>query len=129
MARRVMNQVETVQMSKLMEAHIRVVPVPEGAAPLCEYEEGWDDERVAAQIAPDLNHVHAKSLRKNLFGNLYSLDAKVDPARVALIEQKLADALKLIDELITKHNALCMGITAARGGSIDAKHMRVGKVA
>lgn len=122
MARRVMTQIETIKMAEVMKAHIRMLPVANGAAKLCEYTDGWDDSRTASEVAPDLSEDHAMRLRINLYGNLANKETK-DKERIALLEKKLGDALVLISELSTKHDKLCMAISLARGGSLDARHL------
>lgn len=127
MTRRIMSQVETVKMSQLMAANIRSVPVDEGVAPMCEYINGYDDERTAREIAPDLKASHAYGLRKNLFGTLTTKRVTVDEEmvkRVADLEQLLMNLVQSYHELAQKHDKLCMGISLARVG-VDCKHLIV----
>jgi hypothetical protein len=119
--KRVMTQLETVRMSQILLAHCFPVEVAEGAEPLCRYEDGWDDERVARETAEGLTINHSGLLRRNLLGNFVE---KADTAdkRIAFLEKKLGDALILLAELTSKHDKLCMGITLARVG-LDCKHL------
>jgi hypothetical protein len=124
-----LNQIEVVAMSKVMDQHIRLLPkTAPDAAQYCEYEDGWDDDRVAKQIAPDLGKVHAENLRENIYGLLAPrVRTEADPEvlrRLSAIEATLATFDKLLVELIGKHDKLCAGISVARVG-VDARHLRM----
>lgn len=122
--RRVMTQVETVKMSQLMTQYIRNVPGSDGSEPLCEYVEGWDDKRLALEIAQDLTATHSGGLRRKLHGDLRSR-ALGDESRIVALETALRNLLLAHQNLCLKHDNLCMAISVARGGAVDARHLKV----
>lgn len=128
MTRRVMTQIETVKMSQLMAQHIRILPdkgTPD--QPICEYVNGYDDEKIAQEINPELHSNHARTLRVNIFGVLYdkpTAAAQEQSKRIDFLEQKLGDVLLLLSELTSKHDKLCLGISLAKIG-FDSRHLVV----
>lgn len=120
--KRVMNQVETVKMADIMKQHIRVV-----GDGMCDYEEGWDDERVAKETSPDLGSNHSSNLRLNLFGKLAQQVASApQDARIVALEAKVAQLCLLLDKVIKAHDQLCTAITIDQSIHIDARGLKVG---
>lgn len=130
MARKIarrLTQVEVVKMGQLL--HDRVVQLPkqnEDDPQLCEYEEGWDDERIAREIAPDLTAVHAGNLRQNMFGRLFVKAAPEQNKRIEELERKLAEQGAKMAELISKHDKLCATLTLERTASVN--HLKMHSV-
>jgi hypothetical protein len=125
-ARRVMTQVETIKMHSIMQQHIRIVPMPDGETSQCEYIDDWSDQRVAQATAPDLHEGHASRLRLNFWGPLFepkNPDKELEK-RLSTLEQSLANLLVLFDNLATKHDRLCQGLSVAR--VVDARHLVTG---
>lgn len=122
--RRVMSQIETIKMAKIMEQHIIQISTDPMT---CEYRDGYDDEKVAAETGEGLSANHAYGLRRNIYGDLVdSTLAKVKDARIDLLEKKLGDALVILNEFIGKYDKLCMALSLARVG-VDARHLVMAK--
>lgn len=116
-----LSQVETIQLHAVLDLHVKKLPKANPSdAQLCEFEAGWDDERCAKEVAPDLTAVHAAGLRQNIFGKLF---AKTETGRTAALEERLANIeVKLID-LTVKHDKLCTALAVNR--IHDARHLAV----
>lgn len=130
MARKIvrrLTQVEVVKMGQLLHDHVSLLPKENEADPqLCEYEEGWDDDRVAKEIASDLTSAHAGNLRQNMFGRLFVKTSVDLPKRMEELERKFAEQGAKLVELISKHDKLCATLTLERTASVN--HLKMHSV-
>lgn len=124
MARKIvrrLTQVEVVKLGAVLGAHISLIPkINDNDPQLCEYEEGWDDERCAKEVAADLTAVHSYTLRQNLFGKLF-VKGSGDDARMEAFERKLESIGGLLNVLITKHDKLVSQLALNR--VVDCRHL------
>ncbi len=119
-----LSQVEVVKMGQLLHDHVYLLPKEnENDAQLCEYEEGWSDERIAKTISDDLSAVHAYTLRGNMFGKLFVKGSSDQSKRIDELERKLAEQGRMLAELISKHDKLCATLTLERTTNVN--HLKV----
>lgn len=126
--RRVMTQVETIRVSnellKVLLPFDESIPVHERVV---SYMPGWDDDRVAKLVAPDLTAVHVGNLRNNVYGTIKHRPVD-EAARITELEetvtkmqQDFAVLMKNFYDLSQKHDKLCSGLSVAR--VVDARHL------
>lgn len=115
-----LTQLEVVRMGQLLHDHVKLIPKEKDEDPqLCEYEEGWDDDRIAKEIAPDLGAVHSGNLRQNMFGRLFVKGAGDQSKRLEELERKFSEQGATLAELISKHDKLCATLTLERTASVN----------
>lgn len=115
-----LTQVEVVKMGQLLHDHVSLLPKETETSPqLCEYEEGWDDDRIAKEIAADLTAQHAGNLRMNMFGRLFVKSGNDLAKRVEELERKLTEQGAKMAELISKHDKLCATLTLERTATVN----------
>ena len=111
-----MSRAELFKASGLLSAHCQLV---DGFA---VYEEGWNDQRIAAETSPRLTLNSIQKLRSEAIGQLRrSPEPKNE--RVDDIERNFADLLVKYNDLIIKHNKLVDTLSVNK--IIDVRHLRV----
>lgn len=91
---------ETYRIGKLIEEHC--APVGDPAGRVCRYAPGWNDKRVAAEVAKRLSEVHAAHMRREIFGELEGAVKKVTMTENVHLEEMrrdLASALSRIQAI------------------------------
>lgn len=116
MARKFASRAEIFAMSGHLAEHCRSEEVD--GVKYAVFTEGWDDERIAKTVSPDLNAHHVKSIRDEVFGKLKPRLKDMD----ALIEQ-LSFTQKKLDDLEIKFNKLCDSISVNR--VVDVRHLKL----
>lgn len=121
--RRYLSQVETVKMAALLQQHITLIPKIKDEDPqLCKFEEGWNDERIAKEIAQDLGVNHSANLRENLYGRLFVKSPKSElEERVDFLEKKVEQLCTLLHEFIGKHDKVCIALGLNK--VVDVRHL------
>lgn len=122
-----LTQMEVIKMGQLL--HDVIVQLPkqnENDPQLCEYKEGWNDDRVAKEIAPDLNVAHSGNLRQNMFGKLFIRSVPDQSKRIDELERKLAEQGAKLAEFISKYDKLCATLTLERTASVN--HLKMHSV-
>lgn len=123
-----MTQVETIRVSnellKVLLPFDESVPVHER---IVSFMPGWDDDRVAKLVAPDLTATHVSGLRSNVYGTVKQRPID-EAARIAELEatitkmqQDFTVLMKNFYDLSQKHDKLCSGLSVAR--VVDARHL------
>jgi hypothetical protein len=95
--RRIMTNIEAMVMGNHLQAHCKPVPNTD----FFQYEEGWDDERIALETAPDLNKEHARRFRLDLLGDLAPVVKGSSPVtysdpRCALLIERFNELLEVL---------------------------------
>jgi hypothetical protein len=121
-----LTQLETIRLGAILQQALVIIPsTEEGAPQLVEFKEGWDDERCAKEVSPDLNGGHSQNLRAAVFGKLYvrgpAKDAP-DPRVGGLIDE-VAMLRKQLWDLTDKYDKLCLALSVNR--VVDARHLTV----
>lgn len=93
MPRNVMDYTEVVKVGALLTAHCHRVDGTE----LCVFDEGWSDDRIAAEVGPSVTNDNVRKLRLKLIGKL-----------------QIKNDADLVQRLVTQHNALCDNLGASQ---------------
>lgn len=107
--RRFATRAEIFAMSSHLSEHCRSEEVD--GVRYAVYETGWDDDRIAKTVSPELNFNHSKIIREEVFGKLMpaSRSTDVDGVRAELNETR--SELKTLE---LKFNALCDSLSLNR---------------
>lgn len=139
--RRVLFQSEIYRMGKLLEEHLLITDQQKLIEPkerIIEYKNGFDDDKIASLVAPDLTGDHTKTFRQNVFGKLRTNtpgDNNESRRRYKELLNEIDEMKQIVTilvnqdsqnrELITKFNLLCDCIAIARGSAVDCRHLKI----
>lgn len=128
--RRFASRQETVKMAMLMEKYLH--PSPEGDGTFT-YDTGWDDGKIAREVAPDLGHGHAAGVRMEMHGPIRAaqapkasakeLEAKIDglQSKVIKMNDDYYALLKIVENTRVLHARLCLAL--AMNQVLDVKYL------
>lgn len=116
-----LSQGETVRLHEVLKQHLTLLPKLNPDDPqLCEFEHGWDDERCAKEVDPELTSAHAGNLRQNLFGRLF---VKATEGRLDALEEQVKVLTTKLAELTQRYDKLCTALSVNR--VLDVRHLRI----
>lgn len=107
---------QLIAIHKLIEAHIT------SAGGLCTYEAGWDDERIAREVSPELNRNHVRRIRSQTFGNLRThLPSNTLPPEFEELKKRHDELEQRFNSLLVLHEKLCSTLSVNR--ILDVRHL------
>lgn len=121
MAKRVLTRTEIVKVHSLLQQHLAPSIRGEG---YFNYQDDWDDGRIAREIDPTIQATSVGNARLELFGKLDTSgnSTRDDNIRIKALEDSIANLIKCIQEHKVKYEKLIDTLTINHIANV--KHLK-----
>lgn len=120
------SNLQSIDIYELLKTKLTVVTPATDEQPIATvvYKDGWDDERIAKTIDPELSGKSAAAVRKEKFGAIkLPSGSSVDHAQIEALEALVREVAAELHELRGKYNKLATILHIAK--VVDCAHLTV----